>query len=72
MSNKERILQLVNDIPDYKLVFVIDMLENLKAYAGETIEPDEWDIEMMNKAKQENDGNGIELGELAESLGITL
>ena len=43
MSNKEHVLQLIDDIPDQKLFFVIDMLESLKAYAGEGIEPDEWD-----------------------------
>ena len=41
MSNKERAMQLLEDIPENKLVFIVDMLENIKAYAGEEIEPDE-------------------------------
>lgn len=41
MSNKERAMQLLEDIPEDKLVFIVDMLENIKAYTGEEIEPDE-------------------------------
>lgn len=44
MSNKERIMQLIEDVPDGKLVFIINMLESLKSYAGEEIAPDEWGL----------------------------
>ena len=33
-SNKERVMQLIENIPDNKLVFIVDVLESLKAYAG--------------------------------------
>jgi len=72
MSNKERAIQLLEDIPENKLVFIVDMLESIKAYAGEEIEPDEWDLEMIERAKRENDGHGIPIESLAEELGITL
>lgn len=72
MSNKERAIQLIGSIPDNKLIFVVDMLENLKAYAGEEIEPDEWDLEMIESAKKENDGQGVPIETLADELGITL
>lgn len=72
MSNKERALQLIDSIPDSKLVFVIDMLENLKAYAGEEVVPDEWDLEMIERAKKENDVQGVPIEALAAELGITL
>lgn len=72
MSNKERVIQLIDDVPDSKLVFVIDMLESLKAYAGEEIEPDEWDLKMIEQAEKENDGNTITLDELKQKLGVTL
>ena len=72
MSNKERAMQLLEDIPENKLVFIVEMLENIKAYAGEEIEPDEWDLEMIERSKMENDGNGIPIEKLAEELGITL
>ncbi len=72
MSNKERALQLIESIPDNKLNFVIDMLENLKAYAGEEVEPDDRDLEMIERAKKENDGQGVPIETLADELGITL
>lgn len=72
MSNKERAIQLLDSIPENKLVFVIDMLENLKAYAGESIQPDDWDLQMIAEAKQENDGQTISIEALASDLGIAL
>lgn len=72
MSNRERAIQLLGDIPENKLVFIVDMLESIKAYAGEEIEPDEWDLEMIEQAKRENDSRGIPIETLAEELGITL
>lgn len=72
MSNKERILQLIDDVPENKLVFVIDMLESLKGYAGEAIEPDEWDLKMIKQAKEENDGETVSFNELCKELEIDL
>ncbi len=72
MSNKERVIQLLDGIPENKLIFVVDMLESLKAYAGEEIEPDEWDLEMIERAKKENDGQGVPVEALAAELGISL
>ena len=72
MSNKERIIQLIEDVPDRKLVFVVNMLESLKAYAGEEIEPDEWDLKMIAEAGQVNDGITVAFDKLAEEFGISL
>lgn len=72
MSNRERAIQLLESIPENKLIFVVDMLENLKAYAGEEIEPDEWDLKMIAEAEANNDGQGIPIETLAAELGITL
>lgn len=71
MSNKERVLQLIDDIPDQKLFFVVDMLESLKAYAGEEIEPDEWDLQMISQAKKENDGTTVTFEEMLSKDGLT-
>lgn len=72
MSNKERVIQLIEDIPEHKLVFVIGVLESLKAYAGEMIEPDEWDLKMIAEAKEENDGQAVPIEAIASEFGITL
>lgn len=72
MSNKERVLQLIDDVPDNKLIFVVNMLESLKAYAGEAIEPDEWDLKLIAEAEKENDGETVTIEDLAKELGVTL
>lgn len=72
MSNRERILQLIEDVPDNKLIFIVNMLESLRAYANETIAPDEWDLKMIRDAEENNDGNTITLNDLSKELGITL
>ncbi len=59
MSNRERVLQLIEGIPDIKLQFVVKMFESLKAYAREEIEPDECDLQLIEDAKKENDGQTI-------------
>ncbi len=72
MSNRERVLQLIEGIPDIKLHFIVEMLESLKAYAGEEIEPDEWDLQMIEEAKKENDGQTVAFEDLADELGVVL
>jgi hypothetical protein len=72
MSNKERIMQLIDGVPDNKLVFVVDMLESLKAYAGESIEPDAWDLQMIKQAELLNDGETVTFDDLCNELGINL
>lgn len=71
MSNKERVLQLIENIPDQKLLFIINMLESLKAYAGEEIEPDEWDLQMIEQAQKENDGETVSFEEMLAKDGFT-
>lgn len=72
MSNRERVLQLIEGIPDIKLHFVVEMLESLKAYAGEEIEPDKWDFQMISQAERDNDGETIALEDLANDLVVVL
>lgn len=71
MSNRERVMQLIDDVPDNKLIFVVDMLESLKAYAGEEIEPDEWDLQMMADAEKNNDGTTVAFEEMLKRDGLT-
>ena len=64
MYNKERIMELIDGIPDRRLVFIVDMLESLKAYAREEIPPDECDLQMIQEAEKENDGKTISFEEI--------
>ena len=45
-------MELIDGIPDRRLVFIVDMLESLKAYAREEIPPDEWDLQMIQEAEE--------------------
>ena len=76
MSNKERIIQLIDNIPDYRLVYIVDILESLKAYANESVEPkevepDEWDLAMIAEAEKVNDGTTVSLDEMLAKDGFT-
>ena len=59
MSEREKAIQLIKEIPDNKLVFVVDMLNSIKKLLIEEVEPDEWDLEMIAQAEQENDGTKV-------------
>lgn len=65
-------MQLINTMPDNKLIFVVNILEEMKAYAGEAIEPDEWDLAMIEEARAENDGSTMTLDEVCCELGVKL
>lgn len=72
MSNKERVLQLIDDIPDQKLIYVVDMLNSIKNLLVEEVDPDKWDLQMINQAQEENDGTTISFEKLADELEVTL
>ena len=72
MNNKERVLQLIDDIPDQKLVFIVNLLESLRAYAGETLPPDERDPQMTDDTQKETDESAYRIREVAKDLEIVL
>ena len=50
-------------------------VENLSPKSWEDIEevtPDEWDLEMVERAKMVNDGHGVPIETLASELGVKL
>ncbi len=75
MSNREYAIQLLNNIPDGKLVYIIDILKGLNGLSDNLIEeaePDEWDLKMIAEAEAENDGTTITLEELAKDLELNV
>lgn len=52
MSRKERIIQLIDDLLESKRVFLINIIEALKSYAEDAVDPDEWDLKMMDDIKK--------------------
>lgn len=75
MSNRELAIDIINQIPEYKLTYVVDMLNGIKnLLINNSVpeeEPDEWDLEMIARAKRENDGTAITLEELLAKDGLT-
>ena len=48
------------------------MPKSIRAYSGESIQPDDCDLYMIAEAKQENDGQTVSIEALASDLGIAL
>ncbi len=71
MSNKEQILQLIDNIPDYKLTYIVDILNSIKNMLLEEVAPDEWDLQMIADAKKDNDGATATFEEMLKKDGLT-
>lgn len=71
MSDKEKAIQLIEEIPDNKMIFVVEMLKNIKGLLVEEIEPDDFDLRMIQESRQENDGTKVSLEDLLKKDGIT-
>ena len=74
MSDREKAIQLLESLPDNKIAYVIGYIQGLIVEQNEIeeVEPDEWDLAMIEEAKKENDGHGIPIEDLAAELGIKL
>ena len=70
MSEREKAIKLLNNLPDNKIVFVIAYLQGLSDGLEES--PDDWDLEMIKTAREENDGSVVSIEDLAEELGVSL
>ena len=74
MSDREMAIDIINQIPEYKLTYVVDVLNGIKNMLNndiEEVEPDEWDLEMIARAERENDGTAVTLDELLKKDGFT-
>ena len=71
MSEREKAMQLIKEIPDSKMIFVVNMLMKIKGLPVEEIEPDEWDLKMIEEAKKNNDGSSVSFEELLKKAGLT-
>lgn len=71
MSNKERVMQLIEDVPDYKLTYVIDILNSIKGLLVEEVDPDGWDLQMIEDAQRINNGSTVSFDEMLAKDGFT-
>lgn len=62
MSDREKVMHLINDLPDNKIVFVLAYLQGLADGMEEV--PDSWDLDMISRAAQENDGTTVDIHSL--------
>ncbi len=55
MSEKEQLLQLIDNMPDYKIGYILAYAKGLIATDIETVEPDEFDKKMIEDIKNDHD-----------------
>lgn len=70
MSDREIAMNIINQIPEYKLTYVVKMLEGVRDLIAEEAEPDELDLKMIKEAGEVNDGTFVTLENLAKDLGL--
>ena len=71
MSDRERAIELLSAVPDYKIGYVVAYLQGVTAGEIEEVEPDDWDLEMIAEAERENDGTKTALDEMLKKDGLT-
>lgn len=71
MSNRTYEHQLLDRIPESKLIYIRGILEGAVLPETDEIEPDEWDLKMIEEAEKTNDGETITFDELLKKEGLT-
>ena len=71
MSERERIKQAIDRLPEYKLAYIANLTLSIEKTSIEEVEPDEWDLKMISDSPKYNDGSVVSLEELLEREGLT-
>ena len=71
MSEREQLKRAIDRMPDYKIAYIANLILEIEKTDIEEVEPDIWDIKMIEEAKANNDGTAITLEELLEREGLT-
>ena len=69
MSNRELAIKLLNEIPESKMIFVVDILKSVKNMFIDEVKPDEWDLKMIQEAEKENNGEKVSFDEILKRDG---
>ncbi len=72
MSSREIAKSIIDNIPEEKLSFIINILNDIQGYANEPVMPDKWDLQMIEEANKINNGSTICLQDAKKELGIDL
>ena len=72
MSDRERLKQAINRMPEYKIAYIANLILGIEKTDIEEVEPDAWDLKMIEEAKINNDGSAVTLEELLEKEGCII
>ena len=73
MSEKEQLKQIIDRLPDYKLAYVANLIMGIEKTNIEEIEPDEWDLEMLDEINRNPDCHEfVSQEDLLKELNLTL
>lgn len=74
MSNRELARSILDTIPENKLVYIIDILKGIQGFANaiEEVEPDELELQMIEKIHSDNDKDYVSFEEALKESGLTL
>lgn len=73
MSNKEKIISLLDAVPESKMGYILAYVQGITVDVTqpEEIIPDDWDLKMIREAEKSNDGKTVSLEELLAKDGLT-
>jgi len=71
MNEREQIKQIIDRLPDSKIAYVANLILNIEKMTIEEVEPDEWDLKMIEHARENNDGSTISFDDLLKKEGLT-
>ncbi|MCI8749181.1 MAG: hypothetical protein HFH67_15200 [Lachnospiraceae bacterium] len=71
MSEREKLKAIIDRLPEYKIAYIANLIFSIEKTDIEEIEPDEWDLKMIEEARANNDGSAVSFEELLEREGLT-
>ena len=73
MSEREQLKQIIDRLPDYKLAYVANLIMGIEKTNIEVIEPDEWDLKMLDEINRNPDCHEfVSQEDLLKELNLTL
>lgn len=71
MSEREKLKAVIDRLPEYKIAYIANLIFSIEKTDIEEIEPDEWDLKMIEEARANNNGSVVSFEELLEREGLT-
>lgn len=71
MSEREKLKAIIDRLPEYKIEYIANLIFGIEKTDIEEVEPDEWDLKMIEEARANNDGSAISFEELLKKEGLT-